>query len=103
MIILIILTLLLFALGIAFLRGKGTFLIAGYNTASPEEKEKINLKKLCKYMAILMFLNAACCFAFLLAILFENNAILYTALSVFVAADIILIVIMNTKNRLDAD
>ena len=28
-------------LGIVFSRGKGTSLIAGYNTASPEEKQNI--------------------------------------------------------------
>ena len=41
---------LLVILGILFLKGKGAFLIAGYNTASKAEKEKIDEKKLCKYM-----------------------------------------------------
>ena len=32
-------------LGIIFLKGKGSFLIAGYNTASKAEKEKIDDKE----------------------------------------------------------
>ena len=33
-------------LGIIILIGKGDTLIAGYNTASPEEKSKVNIKRL---------------------------------------------------------
>ncbi len=36
-------------LGIIFLCGKGSFLIAGYNTASKVEKEKIDEKQLCRF------------------------------------------------------
>ena len=43
----------LFAIiSIIFLPGHGVSLIAGYNTASKEEKEKYNAKKLCHYMGI---------------------------------------------------
>lgn len=47
-------------LGIMFLCGKGSFLIAGYNTASKAEKEKIDEKKLCRYVGKLMFAFAGC-------------------------------------------
>ena len=36
-------------LGIIFLCGKGSFLIAGDNTASKVEKEKIDEKQLCRF------------------------------------------------------
>lgn len=36
----------LILLGVLFLNGKGSFLIAGYNTASKAEKEKMDEKKL---------------------------------------------------------
>jgi len=39
-------------LSITFLRGKGSFLIAGYNTASDEEQKKYDKKKLCKTMGV---------------------------------------------------
>ena len=41
-------------LGIFLLFGKGSFLIAGYNTASEEEKKKIDKKKLCRSMGIML-------------------------------------------------
>lgn len=47
-------------LGILFSRGKGAFLIAGYNTASAAEKARYNEKALCRFMGKLMFALAAC-------------------------------------------
>ena len=42
-------------LGIVFALGKGTSLIAGYNTASEYEKSKTNEKALCRAMSKMMF------------------------------------------------
>lgn len=36
--------------------GKGSFLIAGYNTASKEEKERYDEKKLCRVMGLGMLI-----------------------------------------------
>lgn len=41
---------LLFVVSIVLLSGKGSFLIAGYNTAPAEEKAKYDEKKLCRIM-----------------------------------------------------
>ena len=38
-------------LGVVFASGKGTGLIAGYNTATAEEKANYDKKKLCKAMS----------------------------------------------------
>lgn len=43
---------LFFIITVTFLRGKGSFLIAGYNTASEEEQNKYDKTKLCKAMGI---------------------------------------------------
>ena len=51
---------LLAVLGLAFSRGKGAFLIAGYNTASQEEKARYDKKALCRFMGRLMFAMAGC-------------------------------------------
>ena len=51
---------LLAALGLAFSRGKGAFLVAGYNTASQEEKARYDKKALCRFMSRLMFTMAGC-------------------------------------------
>ena len=37
-------------LGILFSRGKGAFLIAGYNTASAAERARYDEKALCRFM-----------------------------------------------------
>lgn len=49
---LIIITLIFAVISITFLLGKGSFLIAGYNTANKEEKQKYDEKKLCRVMGI---------------------------------------------------
>ena len=46
-------------LSIIFLLGKGDMLIAGYNTASEEERKKVDISKLRKLMAILSVIVAA--------------------------------------------
>lgn len=45
-------------LSIVLISGHGSWLIAGYNTASKKEKEKYNEKKLCRIMGIGMFVIA---------------------------------------------
>ena len=52
--------LLLAVLGLVLRAGKGAFLIAGYNTASKEEKEKTDEKKLCKAVGTLLLILAIC-------------------------------------------
>jgi cytochrome bd-type quinol oxidase subunit 1 len=49
---LIILAIIFFVLGIALYSGRASWTIAGYNTASEEEKKKYDEKKLCKSMGI---------------------------------------------------
>ena len=47
-------------LGILFSKGKGAFLIAGYNTMPREKKERYDKNALCRFMGKLMFALAAC-------------------------------------------
>lgn len=56
----LVITALFVVLGIIFASGKGANLIAGYNTASREEKAQTNEKKLLKAMSVLMFVLAGC-------------------------------------------
>ena len=55
--ILVIILIFIF-LGLIILAGKGDFLIAGYNTAPKEEKEKYNIKRLRLLIGILLFICA---------------------------------------------
>jgi preprotein translocase subunit SecG len=72
-------------LGLVFSAGKGAFLIAGYNTASPSEKAKVHEGKLCKYMGRLMFLLAACWLVLALSALLDRMWLLWLGLGLFLA------------------
>lgn len=53
---LIIIDIILVILGIVILMGKGDFLIAGYNTAKKEKKERVNVQRLRWVIAGLLFM-----------------------------------------------
>lgn len=46
----LIVAIIVIAIGIIFLTGRGAFLLAGYNTMSKSEKEKYDSTALCKFM-----------------------------------------------------
>ena len=48
-------------LAVVFLIGKGDMLIAGYNTASEEERKEVNIHRLRLLMAIISVLTAGFC------------------------------------------
>jgi hypothetical protein len=50
--------LILVVCGIQLLRGKWLMIIAGYNTATKEEREKINGKALGKFLGSVLIINA---------------------------------------------
>lgn len=93
MIVQIIIASLLVVLGIIVLAGKGDMLIAGYNTASREEKEKVNIKRLRLLIGGLLVVMAPMCF-----ILGVNNnvnsGLIFTG--IVVVLTIIVIVLANT-------
>ena len=86
-------------LSIILLSGHGSWLISGYNTASKEEKEKYNEKKLCRTMGIGMSIIAI----LLLSMgVFENILpafFVYIALGIILADVVIIIVLGNTICR----
>lgn len=55
MIVIIILTVIFAIMGIVFARGKGGFLIAGYNTANSKDKAKYDEKRLNRCFSIFCF------------------------------------------------
>ncbi len=84
----LLVTALFLVLGVVFSLGKGTSLIAGYNTASPEEKAKYDEKKLCKAMSRLMFVLALCWLVVALSTLCQAMWLHWLGLGLFVAAAI---------------
>lgn len=91
---------LLLALGVVFRRGKGAFLIAGYNTAPKAEKETVNEKKLCRYTGNLMFVLAGCWSVAALSEIFQMLWLLWLGYILFFIAVIAGIICINTGNRL---
>lgn len=86
-------------LAIVFSKGKGAFLIAGYNTLPDKEKEKYNEAELCKFMGKMMY---GICFSILLWILsdiFEIQILLVIGVVLFVALILFLLIYANTGNR----
>ncbi len=72
--------------------GKGDDLIAGYNTASREEKEKVNIKRL-RLVTVIMLLLSSIFVAFLP---FASQMLQYVMIAVLVFLAVIFIIIANT-------
>ena len=62
MIVSIVFAVMFLVLAVIFLMGKGDKLIAGYNTASEEEKRKVDIHRLRIIMAIVSVITAVFCF-----------------------------------------
>lgn len=82
-------------LGVVILSGKGDWLIAGYNTASHEEREKYNMRRVRGVLGTLMFIVA--CAVFIMQIMPEIYTILI-AILLFILA-FIAIGIINTWGK----
>ena len=81
--------------GVVILSGKGDWLIAGYNTASHEEREKYNMRRVRGVLGTLMFIVA--CAVFIMQIMPEIYTILI-AILLFILA-FIAIGIINTWGK----
>lgn len=90
---------LLFVVSIILLSGHSSGLIAGYNTASKEEKERINQKKLCRIVGAGLLPIAV--LILVMAIFFETLPSFFVYVFVtFTLLDAALIVIFaNTKTK----
>ena len=94
MIVSIVFAVMFLVLAVIFLMGKGDMLIAGYNTASEEERKTIDIKRLRIVMAVLMVVTAVLC-AILPLLGNDKNSILAAA-AIFVAITIVGVIIANT-------
>lgn len=86
-------------LGIVMSMGKGSFLIAGYNTMSKEEKEQYDTVSLCKCIGKLMFIIAFCVTLFVLSDIFAIKALFYTGIALFLISVLFTLIYLNTGNR----
>ena len=84
----IVLAIVFLFFAVLFLIGKGDKLIAGYNTASEEEKKRVNIKRLRILMAILSVITAA--------FIGDNTQGQMGATVVFIAVTVAFIILANT-------
>ena len=83
-------------ISIVLLSGHGSWFIAGYNTASKEEKKKYDEKKLCRTMGVGMSIIAI--LALIMGLL-ENILpafFVYIALGIIVVDVVVIIILENT-------
>ena len=94
MILAIIFSLLFIVLAIVFYLGKGDKLIAGYNTASEEERKKVNIQRL----RILMFCISVISAAFCVSMPIVGNYMLVQLgiAAVFIIVIVFVIILANT-------
>lgn len=86
-------------LGILFSQGKGAFLIAGYNTASPAEKTRYDEKALCRFMGKLMFVLAACQMVMGLGAAWAGMWLYWLGIALFLASAVGGVIYANTGGR----
>ena len=92
-------TMILFAalfivLAIIFLIGKGDKLIAGYNTASEEERNEFNIHRLRLLMAIISVLTAGLCC--ILPVIGKEKENVVGATFVFIIVTFVFVILANT-------
>lgn len=90
----IIFSLLFIILAIVFYLGKGDKLIAGYNTASEEERKKVNIQRLRILMSCISIIAAAFCVS--MPIIGNNIQAQLGATAVFMAVIIFVVILANT-------
>ena len=91
-IIVILLASLCLILALVIFVGKGDGLIAGYNTASPKEREKYNIKRLRIVLAVLMVVTAL----FVLSMLYTPPYLIGLTAQLLVIACIVGVILANT-------
>ena len=92
---------LLFCLSIVFFNGKGSFLIAGYNTKSKEGKEKYDVKALCRYMGKLLLVIIFFMLFILWGVYLEKKWLIITASIAMSIVLVFAVIYLNTGNRFE--
>ena len=90
----IVFSILFIVLAIILLMGKGDKLIAGYNTASEEERKRVDIKRLRIVVAILMVITAVFCA--ILPLTGNNKTSQLAATGIFIAITIVGVIVANT-------
>lgn len=87
--------------GIMLSLGKWSFLIAGFNTMSKEEKANYDEISLCKFMGKFMFVIAFCIFLFVLSDFLLIPILFNIGIGLLIISVIFIIIYANTNHRFE--
>lgn len=90
----LIIALIFILIGIVIALGKGDWLIAGYNTSSKEEKQKVNIKRLRLLTSISLFFTSA--IVILLPYVAQEKPLLYLLVAGLCCSSIVYLILANT-------
>ena len=90
----IVIAIILMIFGVMILIGKGDFLVAGFNTASKEKKQKVNVKRLRLVIGVFLIIVAL---ILLLPLFIDNqeNTHMITAITIIIMT-IVCLLLANT-------
>ncbi|RST71821.1 DUF3784 domain-containing protein [Siminovitchia acidinfaciens] len=95
----LIMFILFFIFAVMLSKGKGAFLIAGYNTMSDREKAQYDEAALCKFMSNIMYGICLSILMWALSELLDNQALFVIGLILFIGIILFAVVYSNTGNR----
>jgi hypothetical protein len=91
--------LLCIVLGIVLLSGHGFMLIAGYNTMSPEERKKVNIKSVAKAVGIYMILTGLFICGIFVASVMGVEPSVWLITGFFIGGAAFLVIYINVSKR----
>jgi hypothetical protein len=89
----------LLIISVILLCGKGAFMIAGFNTMPKDEKEKYDIKKLCKFIGLMLLLIIFCSAGILAGTILTLGIVIIISTAVLLAAIVFTLIFANTKDR----
>ena len=86
-------------LGIVLCCGKGAFLIAGYNTSSPEERAKYDEKALCRAVGGLVLVIVGSVELLMLGLVLDMTALVWGGGILMAGSTVFGLIYINTSKR----
>lgn len=99
MIVMIFVIILFIVIGIFLVNGKGSFLIAGYNTMSAEEKEKYDKTELLKFIGKMMFVLAFSMILWVLSEVYGIDWLFVAGLILFIFITLFMVIYVNLGQK----
>ena len=86
-------------IGIVLCCGKGAGLIAGYNTASPEERAAYDEKALCRAVGVLVLVIVGCVELLMLGLVLDMTALVWGGGILMAVSTVFGLIYINTSKR----